>query len=156
MQSRRETEGPHNRPSTVGQGPGGLETSTQREAARRLLTKSRAQLGRRPERIWQRERAWRRFSLFQLKKGKKPLDPRKYWGLAQRPRNQSVSGGSQKARAEFETQLGVRGKARVTGQTCSQAKCTEIGSQEARDMVQGTTGQPKRKRSLQAGLEARL
>ena len=69
------------------------------------------------------------------------MNPRKYWGLAQRTRNQSASGSSQKARAEFETQLGVRGKAQVTGQSCSQAKCTEVGSQEARDMVQGTPGQ---------------
>ena len=66
------------------------------------------------------EPARRRFSLFQFKKGKTPLITGKYWGLAQRPRNQSVSGSNPQARAGSETQLGMRGLVRVIGQTCSQ------------------------------------
>ena len=46
------------------------------------------------------EPARRRFFLFQFKKGKTPLITGKYWGLAQRPRNQSVSGSNPQAHAQ--------------------------------------------------------
>ena len=70
------TQSGHAGTPAVGQGPSGLETSAQREAARRLLTESRAQLGRRPERIWQAERRpGSVFPFFNSKREKRPRTP---------------------------------------------------------------------------------